>query len=422
MESKCRLANQSRAWTLVGVALRSAYSLGLHVRNEDPSANASKRETLVQTWWSLYSLERILSIITGRPSIIVDSCCSVPLPMTNPGEEPLGEAETTHGMRTVIASLSDSPTFSASSNIAANPPHMAIGSRATDVNSGSYFRAVVQLSIISQNILTSLYSAGTMIRSPSEIQQDTHLLSQRLDQWSSSLPPEFRSHEGLREPHDVFARERVLLRFQLCTARILLTRPCLTARRQPWKDAGDANFSRRMADSCIEAARTIVASLPEEYNPQMYEQCPWWCLVHHMMQAISVCLLGLSYPTSTSCEPKMMIHCTRKAIRWLQMMKGPVAERAHRVAIGCFEDLARRYDVDISNLWKRKEPSVVRSSTSNRRAGPSSSSSAQSDTMGQALGSVPGPYTQAGYGSSGPQGTSFHPEASMFDNSHHMMR
>ena len=422
VKPKGRLANSSRAWTLVGVALRSAYSLGLHVRNEDPSANASKRETLVQTWWSLYSLERILSIITGRPSIIVDSCCSVPLPMTIPGEESTAEAETTHGMRTVTAPLSDSPTLSASSNIAANPPHMAIGSRTTDANSGSYFRAVVQLSIISQNILTSLYSAGTMIRSPSEIQQDTSLLGQRLDQWSSSLPPEFRSHEGLREPHDMFVRERMLLRFQLCTARILLTRPCLNARRQPWKDAGDAGFSRRMADSCIEAAKTIVASLPDEYNPQVYEQCPWWCLVHHMMQAISVCLLGLSYPTSTSCEPTMMIRCIRKVIRWLQAMKGPVAERAHRVAITCFEDLARRYDVDISDLWKRKEPSVVRSSTSNTRPGRSPISSAQSDTMGRVSGSMPASYPQEGYGGGGAHGTSFHAEASMFDDSYHMMR
>jgi hypothetical protein len=274
----------------------------------------------------------------------------------------------TYSMHTANASSSTSAMFSVSPNIAANTPQMSIRPRTTHANSDSYFRAVVQLSIITQNILTSLYSAGTMIRSPNDIQQDASLLSQRLDQWTSSLPQEIRPDEPLGKPHDVSGRERMLLRFQLCSARILLTRPCLTARRQQWKDVNDASFSRRMADSCIEAARTIVASLPDEYSPQLYEQCPWWCLVHHIMQAISVCLLGLSHPTSTSCEAAMMIHCVRTATRWLQMMKGPVAERAHRIALNCFESLARRYAVDISDLWNRRELPVVRQLASNTRA------------------------------------------------------
>lgn len=351
------------------MALRSAFSLGLHVRNEDPSASASKRQTLVQTWWSLYSLERTLSIITGRPSIIVDSCCSVPLPVAVSEEDPVGEMEAAHSMRTTNASSSTSAIFSGSSNIASNASQISIRPRGTQhVNSGLYFRAVVQLSIITQNILTSLYSAGTMIRSPTDIQQDTSLLSQRLDQWASSLPQEIRPDEPLRKTLDVSGRERMLLRFQLCSARILLTRPCLTARRQPWRDANDASFSRRMADSCIEAASTIIASLPDEYSPQLYEQCPWWCLVHHIMQAISVCLLGLSHPISTSCEAAKMIHCVTTAIRWLQMMKGPVAERAHRIALSCFEGLARRYAVDISGLWNRRELPVVQQPVSNTPA------------------------------------------------------
>ncbi len=374
--------NHCRAWKLVGVALRSAYSLGLHVRNEDPSASPMKREMLVQTWWSLYSLERILNIITGRPSIIVDSCCSVPLPMEVPGDVSTGEVEATYPMRTGNTPLSNSPTLSISSNMAADALPVAIGPRTIAANSGSYFRAVVQLSIISQNILTSLYSVGTMIRSSNDIQQDTQLLGQRLDQWTSSLPPELRPDELLRKPHGVFSRERMLLRFQLCSTRILLTRPCLTGRRQPWKDANDAIFSRRMANSCIEAARTIIASLPDEYSPQLYEQCPWWCLVHHMMQAISVCLLGLSHPTSTSCEAAILIHCIRKAIGWLQTMKGPVAERAHRVAISCFENVARQHDVDVSDLWDRKEPSVIQQSASNARV--DVDSAGQFDAAGQA--------------------------------------
>ncbi|CAA9959843.1 fungal specific transcription factor domain containing protein [Pyrenophora teres f. maculata] len=411
----------SRAWTVVGAALRSAYSLGLHVRNEDPSATATKRESLVKTWWSLYSLERTLSIITGRPSIVVDSCCSVPLPMSIPEEDASEAQEPTYRMHAGISATLHPPAFPISPNLAANPPLTAVGPGTTDTSSVSYFRAVVQLSIITQNVLTSLYSAGTMIRSSDDIQRDIALLDQRLDQWARSLPPEFRLYEPSREPNDAFGRERMLLRFQLCSAQILLTRPCLTVRRQSRKDATDISFSKRMADNCVGAARTIVASLPEESYTHLYEQTPWWCLIHHMMQAISVFLLALSHPSSTSFDTTMMIHCVRKTIRWLQKMKGPVAERAHRVAFNCFESVARRHAVDISDLWNRTATPVVRQPISNTRG--SVPVPVPSGAFGQAPTSVPAASACAAYGTT-MTGATFppHSEAPNFDAGYYMPR
>jgi hypothetical protein len=250
-------------------------------------------------------------------------------------------------------------SFPISSNVGANSPMTPQSFAAADTSSGAYFKAGVQLSIITQNILTSLYSAGTMIRSPSDVQQDTTFLSQRLDQWFSSLPLELKPYGDTRDPSDGFSRERVLLKFQFCSARILLTRPCLAARRQPRKDAQDASFARNMADGCIEAAKIIVGSLPDDFSSRIYEDLPWWCLVHHMMQAVSVFLLGLSYPSSSSCEASIMIHHVRKTICWLQRMQGPVAARAHRIAFNCFEKVARQYAVDVSDLWDRKEAPVI---------------------------------------------------------------
>jgi hypothetical protein len=357
----------------VGVALRSAYALGLHVRNEVPTTTTTQRVSLVQTWWSLYSLERTLSIITGRPSIVVDSCCSVPLPMVTPEDDIPEEVEATYRMQTANASTQHSatPTFTVPHTPSVNPPLIPLGPGRTDAHSGSYFRAVVQLCIICQDILTSLYSAGTMITSPSDTRQDMALLSTRLDQWVSSLPAEFQ--ESSRGANNRFERERMLLQFQLCSARILLTRPCLAERRQPWKEASDARFSKHMADSCVEAAKTIVASLPDEPCPGLYEQGPWWCIVHHMMQAISVFLLALSIPSSTSQDVTTTIHCVRKTIRWLQTMTGPVAERAHRVAFNCFQKVARLYAIDVSDLWNRIDRSaegpVVRQSSSDTNVG-----------------------------------------------------
>lgn len=338
----------SRAWNVIGVALRSAYSLGLHVRNEDPAATTAKRETLVRTWWSLYSLERTLGIITGRPSIIVDSCCSVPLPIPLPEDRLSDELDSVYHAR-------KQSTSHHYSNPSYDTPVTPTNLKSFEANSGSYFKAVIQLSILTQNILTSLYSVGTMIRSPSEIQHDVSQLNQRLDQWSTSLPQEFnfqQPHQYLHNSQTPLARERTLLAFQFCSARMLLGRPYLSNRSSLAREHTEETFATRMANACIEAAKTVIHYLSDDYRPELlYDQGPWWCVVHHLMQAISVFLLGLSFPSATTQESRTLINYTRKAIRWLNVVQDPLAERASKVAVTSFAHVARRHAIDISDLW-----------------------------------------------------------------------
>lgn len=45
------IGHVSRSWVMIGIAIRFALSLGLHLRNEDPSIEDSKKETLVRTWY-----------------------------------------------------------------------------------------------------------------------------------------------------------------------------------------------------------------------------------------------------------------------------------------------------------------------------------------------------------------------------------
>ncbi|KAH6618851.1 C6 transcription factor-like protein [Boeremia exigua] len=346
----------SRAWTIIGLALRYAYTLGLHVRNEDPSATAVKRETLVRTWWSLYSLERTLSIVTGRPSTIVDSCCSVPLPMPVVEEQISDKLEAVYRKR--IGSTSNFATPRRWSTGPMDSPHTPIGLGTTEANSGSYFKAAIQLSIITQSVLTSLY-ASTIVRSTGETQLEMAQLSQRLDQWVLSLPREFNFQDPSNGTNMLFDRERVLLGFQLCSARMLLGRPCLTTRRPPWRDSTEAAFARELADSCISAASTTVdflSAVPDAHF--IYAQGPWWCLVHHVMQAVSVFLLGLAHPTATSHDSALLVHYTRKAMRWLGAMQDPVAERAYQVAVATFETVSRRHALG-DGEWKVEGPRGV---------------------------------------------------------------
>ncbi|KAF2712112.1 hypothetical protein K504DRAFT_531255 [Pleomassaria siparia CBS 279.74] len=348
------------AWIIVGVALRFAYSLGLHVRNEDPSASDEKKEMLIRIWWSLYSLERLLSIMTGRPSIIVDQHNSVPLPSAHPEDqvsEELVDDEVSRHAPMNSMSLSFDSSFS---HDMLNPSLVSHSMGAIGANRQSYFRGVVELGIISQNILSSLYSAGTMIRSLADIQQDMVQLSQRLDRWVVSLPSalNFQLHDPRSRSNLSswgFLRERLLLGFLFCSARILLTRPCLFSLNQS-QTAADVNFPstfiQRMADVCVDAAKTATDFLPDQINPLLiYETGPWWSIVHNMMQAVSVFLLGLSYSVPGSQEVLVLSQYVKKLVRWLRMMKDPLAERAYQMAFSTLQAVAARLSLDISDLW-----------------------------------------------------------------------
>lgn len=353
-----------RAWVVVGVALRFATALGLHVRNEDPSASEAKREVLVRVWWSLYYLERQLSIITGRPSVIVDSCCSVPLPVPF-SEQQIAEnanlidASRRSSLASNISLIASSHTFSSDNRLGGDsgrsPPKIGVA----EPNTASYFRAVVQMCIVTQSILTSLYSAATLIRSPGDIQQDIVRIGERIDIWAQKLPVEFnfqnpQNHVAMS--NNVTFRQRTILAFQFCNAKILLTRPCLSglgkAEKEHVEAAVSSSFSRRMAGICVDAAKMELDLLPDQPQPRfVYEFGPWWTLVHHLMQALAVFLLALSYSPATQQDNLVLADYCLKIIRWLHAMEDLQAERAHQVAIGCYEIIATRLSLPGAKMW-----------------------------------------------------------------------
>ncbi|KAF2447068.1 hypothetical protein P171DRAFT_409437 [Karstenula rhodostoma CBS 690.94] len=353
----------SRAWVVVGVALRFATALGLHVRNEDPSASGAKREVLVRVWWSLYYLERQLTIITGRPSVIVDSNCSVPLPV------PFSEQQMSENINIVdtlrrsnviaISPIARSRPFSDSRPTSGghsdrSPPNFGLA----EANSGSYFKAVVQLCVISQSILTSLYSAGTMIRSPNDLQQDIFQIGKQIDDWAASLPMNFNFQapcNNVSTPDNTTFRQRTMLAFQFCSAKILLTRPCLNGLGKSDKEhreGSSASFLRRMAVACVEAAKMEVDLLPDQPQPRfVYEFGPWWIFVHHLMQALAVFLLALSYSPMVHQNNEVLAGYCTKIIRWLRAMEDSQAERAHQVATGCYDIVATRLSLSGPKMW-----------------------------------------------------------------------
>ncbi|KAK7177402.1 hypothetical protein PSPO01_16553 [Paraphaeosphaeria sporulosa] len=278
-------------------------------------------------WWSLYCLEQQLSVITGRPSAVADSCCSVPLPSP---EHPTLENVNTVGTMLKYTSAAQAP----SGGHLGNPPSFA----ATKNSSLSYFKAVVQMCIIKQSILTSLYSAGAMTRSLGDLQHEIIQIEQRIDDWAFRLPVDYNFHTPFDSPDTVAFRQRTLLNFQYCSAKILLTRPCLNGSRMENKGrAASVSFSQRMARICVDAAKMAVGLLPDQPQPCFaYQFGPWWTLVHHLMQAFAVLLLSLSRSPSTHQDTLTLAGYCMKIINWLHAMEDPQAERAHQLASRCY--------------------------------------------------------------------------------------
>ena len=334
------------------MAVRFAVALGLHVRNEDRSASGSKREVLIRVWWSLSHLERHISVITGRPSAIAELDCSVPLPAPYSEQQILDDVNLVNNLRRSSLAPTASPTahvhplLGPRSLSQANPADASLRSIVPEANSGSYFKATVQLTTITQSILTSLYTAGTKIRSPDDLQHGILQLGQRLDDWVAKLPLEFSFHThrpGWSTSQMPFHRERTLLTFQFCSAKILLTRPCMSSLKGVGKQAPTADFARRMASMCVNSAKAVVDILPDLPQPRfLYEFGPWWTMVHSLTQASAIFLLTLSYSSRASQDNVSLATYCRKVINWLRSIDDPLAERAYRVVLSCFEIVARR--------------------------------------------------------------------------------
>ncbi|KAH7132729.1 fungal-specific transcription factor domain-containing protein [Dactylonectria macrodidyma] len=85
----------SRCWNIVGLAMRVAQSLGLHLNgSESGTSNQREREMRRRVWYTCVTLDRLISTTFGRPAMLSNSS-SVPLPLIVDDEYLLEDGEGT---------------------------------------------------------------------------------------------------------------------------------------------------------------------------------------------------------------------------------------------------------------------------------------------------------------------------------------
>lgn len=175
---------------MIGLSIRLALALGLHLRNEDPSLDEAKKESLARTWWCLNSIECLVSSITGRPPVVGNEDCTVSLPRSSSASSARDSDTSRHASR--IRTSYGSPQANTSSSTS------EAGGRS--VEDSRYLITYINLTLISQKILLNLYSPRTAVQSW-EVRPDPFL------PWNSFSLCDFRLALLTVEIHSMFKRE-----------------------------------------------------------------------------------------------------------------------------------------------------------------------------------------------------------------------
>ncbi|KAF7714756.1 Fungal Zn(2)-Cys(6) binuclear cluster domain-containing protein [Penicillium ucsense] len=328
------LGQINRATKFSGLALQGALSLGINLNITDNRTQDASKEARCRLWWSIYSLEHILNSMHGRASCIREGLCSA-LPSLPFEEDSFDDPQITRLLqdRDYRESTLRYTLFEENSQLPdrQSPSKSELRWTAECAPSPSlYFYHRTDLVLITQAILTRIYSIDAIREGHSTTEYRLQLYGLQLDKWLAKLSPHYKftisdnkpwhlDYVALNDPSAPHMREKVSFALSYYSARILLCRPCLSQPHpQPNQDPKptDSNSStsrnhhdsihrtklgKEMARSCLQAACSLISIFPEETDSNwIVRATPWWGVLHYIMQATSALLLCLSFMTSSS--------------------------------------------------------------------------------------------------------------------------
>ncbi|KAK2799252.1 hypothetical protein FQN50_008528 [Emmonsiellopsis sp. PD_5] len=282
----CIVSNQTnRAWNMIGLAHRYASTRGLHLINvtSNPEIPDRQKEFEVRVWHSLSSLERLISLLTGRPSSLQDRFISARFPRDEPHimpGSPYMPTPSPHGTAGVMAAAPSS-----------------------DPSSIATFIASLNLDLIIADTMETLYSSSTSNTTWANLQEMLHKLDRRLNRWKDDVP----TGELLLAAPDIstadssFVKQQMYLTIRFYGACMLINHPCHWETQKlsfaPYRQSATSKkLDEEAALRCISAARQLLRLLPADHDPAvLYQQTPWWCILHYIVQAAVVLITEISF-------------------------------------------------------------------------------------------------------------------------------
>ena len=396
---------------MTGSAIQGAFALGLHLQNVGDCTSDTSKEIRYRVWWSLYTIEHLLSVLTGRPSCIVESTCTTPLPVpfdeTDFQKEEVSRliSSPNRGGPSQLARIavnSSTSSLKASLDCDTNDSAPTANSKDSD-NSGNeyikslppcmslYFLQLTTLTSIAKRMTNKLYSPEA-VRAPwASTEFAIQSLMLEIDSWFMNLPGsyDFTSTQTSQCP----TSQKMSLAFLFYSTKVGITRPCL-CRLDSIRPQGDKafDFCSKTAAECVESACHMLTLFPETSDTSLlYKMCPWWCILHFLMQATTVLLLELSFHSQHVPEKSSTVSkAARKAVEWLSLMSKTnlAAERAWKLCDGFLRRLAPHIGVDMSDLPCSGDSTAEASPEASFDATTSAASAAAAENLAAELDSI----------------------------------
>ncbi|SPO06315.1 related to C6 transcription factor [Cephalotrichum gorgonifer] len=277
--------NPHPTWMVVGSAVRTAQSLGLHLPETSADvASSQEREFLRRLWHGCVLMDRMVSLTHGRPAMISNQLASaVPLPLYS----------------------SDSRTAGPTGATTSGSPRVA------------FFAKSVELYEIINRISLAFYSGGrsggsdrSSTSSSEGADEDLGTvirLDESLGEWERNLPRHLDIQALDQVDDEIIKRQGVVLRMRFLQARLLLLRPVLSRfcleptgpnNPPPKADTLRGRVVRECASFCVVTAQDLISALAE-HQPQDGAQNllpAWWYRIYYVYTASIVLVVAKLRP------------------------------------------------------------------------------------------------------------------------------
>ena len=292
---------------MIGTATRSSISLGLHLRATHNKLDASALEARHKLWWSIFILENLLSVMTGRASGLWNSYLSAPPPLASKDMDPF----TNSGPKAPLERLSENPPMKWTMNqqyerLKAQRALM----KTMDVTNELYFFCLADLIVISHTASIRVYNTDSVKQGWDEIESRIDFYNSKMVDWRSGLPDSI-SFEVINSGPNLSTKDayRVSLAMHYHSSRIILNRPCLTRKKKDGKKDVKNHISRARREiemTCLLSALAILSIFPDEPGAEWLRRVPWWNALHFLVQATTVLLINISFDSSLQKQRSQM--------------------------------------------------------------------------------------------------------------------
>lgn len=311
--------------------MRSAITLGINLKNNSSKTPNVSKEARYRVWWCLFSFEHMLGMMTGRVIYTLDGGYATPLPLPYDEEQLQQDSEAVEVLNNptmrderinnVMASSWIRQPSSKDDMHKRRPREEPTWVKSLPTSFGLCYLYLCDLTVITQEIVNRVYSTHCVMLPWSEIESQLAEMRSRLDCWQSSLPKALDFTQKVADEGADQLRCKLALAFHYYSARITLGRPSL-CRRDARRLHPPQTFSHTMAVITLESASHMLDMVPDEPNVlQLYQVCPWWCVLHYLMQAATVILLELSFGVIHVPEQEeKLVKLAKNSIRWFHAM------------------------------------------------------------------------------------------------------